>query len=188
MMNSGGLPGVAEVAMQAGLYAARRIRREVARAGEPRRKPFRYRDLGSAAYVSRGNAVVSVGRLHLDGFLGWWAWLVIHIGFMTGFRNRFGALASWWFAFTRDLRRERTFTSRDVGVLRDVYGDQAQRLVSATKTAGPARRYPLPQHHRSGVPQHRRSRGNPPPAPREHGPGLPVPRAASRSPPGGPRR
>ena len=86
--------------------------------------------------MSRGNAVVSVGRLHLDGFLGWWAWLVIHIGFMTGFRNRFGALASWWFAFTRDLRRERTFTSRDVGVLRDVYGSQAEQLVSATKTAG----------------------------------------------------
>jgi NADH:ubiquinone reductase (H+-translocating) len=87
--------------------------------------------------VSRGNAVVSVGRLHLDGFLGWWAWLIIHIGFMTGFRNRFGALTSWWFAFTRDLRRERTFTSRDVGVLRDVYGAETEQLISATKTAGP---------------------------------------------------
>ena len=140
MMNRDGLPGVAEVAMQAGLYAARRIRRELAGqppGSTPAGKPFRYRDLGSAAYVSRGNAVVSVGRLHLDGFVGWWAWLVIHIGFMTGFRNRFGALVSWWFAFTRDLRRERTFTSRDVGVLRDVYGDQAGQLVSATKTAGP---------------------------------------------------
>ncbi len=134
MMNCGGLPGVAEVAMQAGLYAARRIRRELA--SQPPGKPFRYRDLGSAAYVSRGNAVVSVGRLHLDGFLGWWAWLIIHIGFMTGFRNRFGALVSWWFAFTRDLRRERTFTSRDVGVLRDVYGAGTGQLISATKTAG----------------------------------------------------
>jgi len=134
IMNRDGLPGVAEVAMQAGLYAARRIRRELA--GQPPGKPFRYRDLGQAAYVSRGNAVVSVGRLHLDGFLGWWAWLVIHIGFMTGFRNRFGALASWWFAFTRDLRRERTFTSRDVGVLRDVYGGDTAQLISATKTAG----------------------------------------------------
>ncbi len=55
---------------------------------------------------------------------------------MTGFRNRFGALASWWFAFTRDLRRERTFTSRDVGVLRDVYGAGTEQLISATKTAG----------------------------------------------------
>jgi glycine/D-amino acid oxidase-like deaminating enzyme len=87
--------------------------------------------------VSRGNAVVSVGRLHLDGFLGWWAWLVIHIGSMTGFRNRFGALASWWFAFTRDLRRERTFTSRDVGVVRDVYGEDVATMIAATKTAGP---------------------------------------------------
>jgi NADH:quinone reductase (non-electrogenic) len=134
IMNRDGLPGVAEVAMQAGLYAARRIRRELA--GQPPGKQFRYRDLGQAAYVSRGNAVVSVGRLHLDGFLGWWAWLVIHIGFMTGFRNRFGALVSWWFAFTRDLRRERTFTSRDVGVLRDVYGAGTEQLISATKTAG----------------------------------------------------
>jgi NADH dehydrogenase len=133
MMNRDGLPGVAEVAMQAGLYAARRIRREVA--GQPPGKSFRYRDLGSAAYVARGNAVVSVGRLHLSGFLGWWAWLIIHIGFMTGFRNRFGALASWWFAFTRDLRRERTFTSRDVGVLRDVYGADSEQLMAATKTA-----------------------------------------------------
>jgi NADH:ubiquinone reductase (H+-translocating) len=135
MMNCGGLPGVAEVAMQAGLYTARRIRRELD--GQPPGKAFRYRDLGSAAYVSRGNAVVSVGRLHLDGFLGWWAWLVIHIGSMTGFRNRFGALASWWFAFTRDLRRERTFTSRDVGVVRDVYGEDVATMIAATKTAGP---------------------------------------------------
>ena len=74
--------------------------------------------------------------LILDGFLGWWAWLVIHIGFMTGFRNRFGALASWWFAFTRDLRRERTFTSRDIGVIRDVYGAESEQLISATETAG----------------------------------------------------
>jgi NADH dehydrogenase len=135
MMNRDGLPGVAEVAMQAGLYAARRIKHELA--GQPPGKAFRYRDLGSAAYVSRGNAVVSVGRLHLGGFLGWWAWLVIHIGFMTGFRNRFGAVLSWWFAFTRDLRRERTFTSRDVGVVRDVYGADLADFVAATKTAGP---------------------------------------------------
>jgi NADH:ubiquinone reductase (H+-translocating) len=135
ILNSGGLPGVAEVAMQAGLYAARRIKNELA--GRPPGKAFRYRDLGSAAYVSRGNAVVSVGRLHLGGFLGWWAWLVIHIGFMTGFRNRFGAVVSWWFAFTRDLRRERTFTSRDMGVVRDVYGEDVATIIAATKTAAP---------------------------------------------------
>ena len=38
-------------------------------------------------------------------------------------RNRFGAVMSWWFAFTRDLRRERTFTTKQVGIVRDVYDD-----------------------------------------------------------------
>jgi NADH:ubiquinone reductase (H+-translocating) len=62
-----------------------------------------------------------VGRLHLSGFIAWWIWLFIHIGFLTGYRNRFGAVLSWWFAFTRDLRRERTFTTREVGFVPDVY-------------------------------------------------------------------
>jgi NADH dehydrogenase len=119
LMSLDGLPGVAEVAMQGGLYAGRHIRRAVK--GRPLTKPFRYYDLGSAAYISRGRAVVAVGRLRFGGFLGWWVWLFIHIGFLTGFRNRIGAVFSWWFAFTRDLRRERTYTVREVGVVRDVY-------------------------------------------------------------------
>ena len=119
VMSLNDLPGVAEVAMQTGLYAGRRIRREVA--GHAAAKPFRYHDLGSAAYISRGRAVVSVGKLQFAGFPGWVVWLFIHIGFLTGYRNRFGAVLSWWFAFTRDLRRERTFTTRQVGIVRDVY-------------------------------------------------------------------
>jgi NADH dehydrogenase len=115
------LPGVAEVAMQTGLYAGRKIA-HLAR-GESFDKPFRYRDLGSAAYISRGKAVVSVGKLQFAGFPGWVVWLFIHIGFLTGYRNRFGAVLSWWFAFTRDLRRERTFTTRQVGIVRDVYAE-----------------------------------------------------------------
>jgi NADH dehydrogenase len=119
VMSLNKLPGVAEVAMQSGLYAGRRIRHEVA--GRAAAKPFRYYDLGSAAYLSRGRAVVSVGRLQFGGFPGWVVWLFIHIGFMTGYRNRFGALLSWWFAFTRDLRRERTFTTKQVGIMNDLY-------------------------------------------------------------------
>jgi NADH:quinone reductase (non-electrogenic) len=119
VMSLNKLPGVAEVAMQTGLYAGRKIA-HLAR-GQSFDKPFRYRDLGSAAYISRGRAVVSVGRLQFAGFPGWTVWLFIHIGFLTGYRNRFGAVLSWWFAFTRDLRRERTFTTRQVGIVRDVY-------------------------------------------------------------------
>ena len=121
VMSLNKLPGVAEVAMQTGLYAGRKIA-HLAR-GQSFDKPFRYRDLGSAAYISRGRAVVSVGRLQFAGFPGWVVWLFIHIGFLTGYRNRFGAVLSWWFAFTRDLRRERTFTTRQVGIVRDVYAE-----------------------------------------------------------------
>ncbi|HEY2488599.1 MAG TPA: NAD(P)/FAD-dependent oxidoreductase [Streptosporangiaceae bacterium] len=115
------LPGVAEVAMQTGLYAARKIS-HLAR-GDGYDKPFRYHDLGSAAYISRGRAVVSAFKLNFGGFLGWWVWLFIHIGFLTGYRNRVGAVLGWWFAFTRDLRRERAFTVDDTPVPSGVYGE-----------------------------------------------------------------
>ena len=119
MMSLDNLPGVAEVAMQSGLYAGHRIRHRVT--GHVEEKPFRYHDLGSAAYISRGRAVVSAGPLQVGGFLGWWIWLFIHIAFLTGYRNRLGALLSWWLAFTRDVRRERTFTTQQIETLRDVY-------------------------------------------------------------------
>ena len=119
MMSLNQLPGVAEVAMQSGLYAGNRIRRQVS--GNLAEKPFRYHDLGSAAYISRGRAVVSAGPLRVGGFLGWWIWLFIHIAFLTGYRNRLGALLTWWLAFSRDIRRERTFTTQEIETLRDIY-------------------------------------------------------------------
>ena len=112
MMSLDKLPGVAEVAMQTGLYTGHRIRRRAA--GNMAEKPFRYHDLGSAAYISRGQAVVSAGPLQISGFLGWVIWLFIHIAFLTGYRNRVGALLTWWLAFARDLRRERTFTTQQL--------------------------------------------------------------------------
>ena len=119
MMSLDKLPGVAEVAMQSGLYAGNRVRRRIS--GDVEEKPFRYHDLGSAAYISRGRAVVSAGPLQVGGFLGWVIWLFIHIAFLTGYRNRIGALFTWWFAFTRDIRRERTFTTQQIETMRDVY-------------------------------------------------------------------
>ncbi len=120
MMSLHKLPGVAEVAMQSGIYAGRRIKRELSSPGKPA-KPFKYRDLGSAAYIARGDAVVSGGPLKLHGLIGWFSWLFIHIAFLTGFRNRIGALATWWVAFTRDIRRERAFTDKPVGLLQAIY-------------------------------------------------------------------
>jgi NADH dehydrogenase len=119
MMSLDKLPGVAEVAMQSGLYAGNRVRRRIS--GDMAEKPFRYHDLGSAAYLSRGRAVVSAGPIKTSGFLGWWIWLFIHIAFLTGYRNRLGTLLTWWLAFTRDIRRERTITTQQIETLGDVY-------------------------------------------------------------------
>lgn len=122
MMSLGKLPGVAETAIQTGYYAGRRVRREIeGLSGGGPEKPFKYHNLGSAAYIARGKAVVSVGPVHLSGFPGWVTWLFIHIAFMTGFRNRLGAILTWSYAFTRDARRERAYTTRQVGELADIY-------------------------------------------------------------------
>jgi NADH dehydrogenase len=134
MMSLDKLPGVAEVAMQTGLYAGRKIALESV--GETQDKPFKYHDLGSAAYISRGRAVVSTKRLHFGGFIGWVAWLFIHIGFLTGWRNRLGALFSWWFAFARDLRRERTFTIDDMPV--QIFREQVEAATSGRHVIRPA--------------------------------------------------
>jgi len=136
MMSLDKLPGVAEVAMQSGLYAGHRVRREVT--AEAAGKPFKYHDLGSAAYLSRGNAVVSVGRVRFSGFPGWVVWLFIHIAFLTGYRNRLGAILTWWLAFTRDMRRERTFTTRDVATVHDVYGTTVESIVQDSAAAASA--------------------------------------------------
>ena len=104
-------------------YAGRRIRHQVE--GEPTPKPFRYLDLGSAAYISRGRAVVSAGPLHLSGRLGWLTWLFIHIAFLTGYRNRFSAVLTWFVAFSRGVRRERAFTTQEIATRGDVYAPRA---------------------------------------------------------------
>jgi len=112
LMSLDELPGMAEVAMQSGAYAGRRIRHEL----EGRRRvspPFRYLDMGSAAYISRGRAVVKMGRFHASGVPGWLIWLFIHIVFLTGFRSRIGALLSWAVVFASGSRRERAFISAD---------------------------------------------------------------------------
>jgi NADH dehydrogenase len=103
------LPGVAEVAMQSGAHAAHTITRRLA--GRPA-KPFHYRDLGTLAVISRFRAVAKVGPVRVGGLPGWLLWLVVHITFLTGFKNRFGALARWGVSFVGRGRYERALTGR----------------------------------------------------------------------------
>ncbi|MDH6247468.1 NAD(P)/FAD-dependent oxidoreductase [Mycobacterium sp. OTB74] len=106
------LPGVAENAMQGGLHVASCVRRELA--GKPRR-PYRYRDLGSAAYISHGKALLQVGPVRLAGFFGWLGWGFIHIAFLTGLRNRVSTVATWLATIARDARFHRAFMLGSAG-------------------------------------------------------------------------
>jgi NADH:ubiquinone reductase (H+-translocating) len=120
LMSLNRLPGVAEVAMQSGLHAARTITRRLKGHSEPR--PFRYIDLGTMATIARFRAVVSVGRLKVAGFLGWLIWLVVHLAFMTGFKNRFAAVANWGAAFLGRGRRQRVITDQTLSAATTVLG------------------------------------------------------------------
>jgi len=106
------LPGVAEVALQSGLHAARTITRRVH--GDTSRRPFRYRDLGTMATIARYQAVAYIGRWHVTGAAAWVMWLVVHLVFLTGFKNRVSALANWAAAFLGRDRRQRTITEQQV--------------------------------------------------------------------------
>jgi NADH dehydrogenase len=106
------LPGVAEVAMQSGIHAARTIKRRLR--GHASEKPFKYRDLGSMATISRFRAIVSFKGIRVGGFIGWMMWAFVHLTFLTGFKNRGTALFKWLTAFVGKARDERTITAQQV--------------------------------------------------------------------------
>ena len=118
-MTLDGLPGVAAVAAQQGIYVARTIKRRLA--GKPDAKPFRYRDPGSMAAIGRGRAIVSFHGLRYGGLPGFLSWLFVHLLLVTGYRNRYGALIAWSSAFIGRSRDQRTFTVEEIGGS-DVYG------------------------------------------------------------------
>jgi NADH dehydrogenase len=66
------------------------------------------------ATIARFRAVASIGRLELAGFVGWLMWLVVHLTFLIGFKNRLAALANWAVAFVGRGRRQRTITKQQV--------------------------------------------------------------------------
>ncbi len=108
MASIGDLPGVAEVAMQQGIHAARAIRSRLRGDGAP--GAFRYRDLGSMATIARFRAVVSFRGIRVSGFAGWMIWLFVHLAFLTGFKNRFITVLQWAVTFLSGARTERTLT------------------------------------------------------------------------------
>ncbi|HEV8309026.1 MAG TPA: NAD(P)/FAD-dependent oxidoreductase [Methylomirabilota bacterium] len=101
------LPGLAPVAIQMGRHAAQNILR--ATRGEAR-QPFRYRDRGMLATIGRHAAVAQRGRLQLHGWLAWLAWVIVHIFFLIGFRNRLLVMIEWAWAYATFNRGVRLIT------------------------------------------------------------------------------
>jgi NADH dehydrogenase len=100
------VPGVAQPAMQMGEYAATRIGLLVSHPEKAAyQKPFRYFDKGDMATIGRKAAVARiVWPFHADwsGFLAWIAWMVVHIFFLIGFRNRYAVFLSWAYTYIRE--------------------------------------------------------------------------------------
>ena len=101
------VPGVAPAAIQEGSHAARNIARILR--GKPT-LPFRYHDKGSLATIGRASAVADFGRLRLSGPIAWLAWLLVHIFFLIGFRNRLRVLFEWVWAYWTYDRGARLIT------------------------------------------------------------------------------
>ena len=112
MMSLDKLPGVAQVAIQSGRFAAKSILARVK--GEPAPAKFKYFDKGSMATISRFSAVTKVGRLETEGFIAWLMWLGVHLVYIIGFKSRLSTMLSWAVAFASDSRDERTATEQQV--------------------------------------------------------------------------
>lgn len=86
------LPMLAPPAMQQGRHVALNVRRVI---GGEAPRPFKYTDKGTLATIGRNAAVAQVGKLKVTGFLGWVTWLVVHLYYIIGFRNRLSVLLRW---------------------------------------------------------------------------------------------
>jgi NADH:ubiquinone reductase (H+-translocating) len=98
------LPGVAQVAIQMGKHAARQVLRGIEK--QPYR-PFHYNNLGNMATIGRNSAVADFGWMRIKGYLGWLAWLFVHILNLIGFRNRLVVMVQWawsYFSYQRAIR------------------------------------------------------------------------------------
>ena len=108
-----GVPGMAQGAIQGAHYATKLIKHAIKGQDDPAtRKPFKYFDKGSMATISRFNAVAQVGKLEFAGFFAWLAWLVLHLFYLVGHKNRFTAVLAWTISFLGRSRGQMAITSQ----------------------------------------------------------------------------
>jgi NADH dehydrogenase len=104
------LPGLAPVAMQQGRFVARAILNDLSK--RPR-GTFHYVDKGQMATIGRSRAVAEMGKIRLGGWLAWMAWLVVHIYYLTGFKNRLFVVLQWMLSYLSYRRGARLIVGKD---------------------------------------------------------------------------
>ena len=106
------VPGVSPAAMQEAEHVAQIIEDELSASipGHAPRPPFRYRDKGTMATIGRSAAVAEIGPFKLTGFIAWVAWLVVHLLFLIGFRNKAAVLLQWIYSYFTYKRGSRIIT------------------------------------------------------------------------------
>ena len=105
------VPGLAPAAKQAGAYVSDVIEAELLGAKCP--GPFVYKHQGSLATIGRKSAVADFGAFKLSGALAWWLWGLVHVGFLTGARNRVTVVINWGWSFFAKHSGIRLITGRD---------------------------------------------------------------------------
>lgn len=101
------IPGVAPAAMQQGRWAAANIER--ATQGNAY-TPFAYQDKGSLATIGRNQAVASLKGKQFNGFFAWLIWMVVHVFYLNGLRNRALVISQWVFSYFSYGRAVRLIT------------------------------------------------------------------------------
>ena len=101
------VPAIAPAAIQSGKAAARNVLHTIRREGRER---FRYFNKGDLATIGRYRAVGVIGGRHVTGWLAWWTWLLVHIMYLAGFRNRASVLVEWGYSFFTYQRGARLIT------------------------------------------------------------------------------
>jgi NADH dehydrogenase len=102
------VPGVAQGAMQSGPWAAKNIMRRIAGRSTT---PFSYWNKGDAATIGRYRALFQFESFNLTGRPAWWFWLLLHIMYLAGFRNRVGVLLEWAYSYFTYQRGARLITA-----------------------------------------------------------------------------
>ncbi len=103
------IPGVAQLAIQQGAYAARAIRSRLKDPGKPL-APFVYHDLGQLAVIGRAAAVANIFGVHLSGWPAWLVWLFVHLMNLVEFQSRILVFIQWGFEYLTFSRGSRLIT------------------------------------------------------------------------------